>query len=279
MLAKFRHLKSEKSLLPDGSHILELSMTGIKTIFSGFLVCAALLFSGQDLRPEQQRNIQLITDLFKKADRTQIANHIQYPLKRQTPVPDIKSKEEMLAHFDEVFDEEILAIIANSGADNWSAMGWRGIMLNDGLLWLDDSAKFIRAINYSSSAEQRKKSQLIRADKAALHPSLREYKEPVYLVTTKTYRIRIDEISNGFYRYASWKKEKATSARPDLTINNGTVDMQGSGGNHVFIFTNGRYKYEIYRTYLREAGSAAVSLIVYLNGKMILRQDGELIPF
>jgi len=132
-------------------------MTGIKTIFSGFLVCAALLFSGQDLRPEQQRNIQIITDLFKKADRTQIANHIQYPLKRQTPVPDIKSREEMLAHFDEVFDEEILAIIANSGADNWSAMGWRGIMLNDGLLWLDDSAKFIRAINYSSSAEQRKK--------------------------------------------------------------------------------------------------------------------------
>jgi len=120
---------------------------------------------------------------------------------------------------------------------------------------------------------------LIRAGKAALHPSLREYKEPVYLVTTKTYRIRIDEISNGFYRYASWKKEKATSARPDLTINNGTVDMQGSGGNHVFIFTNGRYKYEIYRTYLREAGSAAVSLIVYLNGKMILRQDGELLPF
>ncbi len=29
----------------------------------------------------------------------------------------------MLAHFDEVFDEELLAIIANSGADNWSAMG------------------------------------------------------------------------------------------------------------------------------------------------------------
>ncbi len=279
MLAKFRHLKSEKSLLPDGSHILELSMTGIKTIFSGFLVCAALLFSGQDLRPEQQRNIQIITYLFKKADRTQIANHIQYPLKRQTPVPNIKSKEEMLAHFDEVFDEEILAIIANSGADNWSAMGWRGIMLNDGLLWLDDSAKFIRAVNYSSSAEQRKKSQLIRADKAALHPSLLEYKEPVYLVTTKTYRIRIDEISNGVYRYASWKKEKATSARPDLTINNGTVDMQGSGGNHVFIFKNGRYKYELYRAYLREAGSAEVSLMVYLNGKMILRQDGELFPF
>jgi len=45
-------------------------MTGIKTIFSGFLVCAAPLISGQDLRPEQQRNIQIITDLFKKADRT-----------------------------------------------------------------------------------------------------------------------------------------------------------------------------------------------------------------
>jgi len=56
--------------------------------------------------------------------------------------------------------------------------------------------------------------------------------------------IRVDELKNGKYRYASWPINSKMSEEPDAVINNGRVIYEGNGGNHRYEFVNGNYTYE-----------------------------------
>ncbi|ULT26933.1 hypothetical protein KUH03_08975 [Sphingobacterium sp. E70] len=63
-----------------------------------------------------------------------------------------------------------------------------------------------------------------------VHSSLKQFKNPVYTIRTEKYLIRIDELANGKYRYASWKIGNKENAQPDIIINNGELEFGGSGG-------------------------------------------------
>src|SRR5690606_40506133 len=67
------------------------------------------------------------------------------------------------------------------------------------------------------------------------------------LPISKNYLIRIDELTNDNYRYASWKIGEKESSKPDIIIDNGKLKFEGSGGNHVIIFTNDEYTYKVDR--------------------------------
>ncbi len=71
-----------------------------------------------------------------------------------------------------------------------------------------------------------------------LHASLNVYQslEQVYL--TKGFTIRIDKMSDGSYRYASWKRPQKMSEHPDIVILGGTRNEQGQ-----YIFNNKGYTY------------------------------------
>jgi len=102
-----------------------------------------------------------------------IAEKTSFPLRREYPLADIKNKEEFLRRYDEVFDSNLRKQIAASNyAKNWASVGWRGIMLANGLLWLDIDGS-LRAVNYQSKYEQEKRAELIEQDRNRLHPSLR----------------------------------------------------------------------------------------------------------
>lgn len=96
-------------------------------------------------------------------------------------------------------------------------------------------------------------------------------------MTTKSYLIRIDELSNGKYRYASWKSGKKESTKPDLILTNGEIRMEGSGGNHTITFKKGEFSYIIYRGIIGEKDAPEIDLTVEQNNKVILQQDGKLI--
>jgi hypothetical protein len=56
------------------------------------------------------------------------------------------------------------------------------------------------------------------------------------------------------------------------------LDFQGSGGNHVIIFTNGNYIYKVYRNIIiGEESTPDITLEIEENGKIILHQNGILI--
>lgn len=236
------------------------------------LACSIPAFA---LTAEEQKQVNHLTQLFKQNDVQAISQSIRYPLPREAPIPSIENAKEMQKRFSQVFDAKLKQDIARSTHSQWSSVGWRGLMLDDGKVWFDGEK--ITAVNYSSKAEQQLKQQLISKQKNHLHASLQSFKAPIFSFKTQSFQVRIDELSNGKYRYASWKLNQPQSTKPDLILNQGTVQFDGSGGNHSYHFKSGPYRYTIERTILGENNTAPVRLIVEHSGKTILNQAGTLL--
>lgn len=78
---------------------------------------------------------------------------------------------------------------------------------------LDGLRRKITAVNYQSKYEKKLAKKLTSKVKGDLSSDLRHnFKGEVYKFKTKNYFIRIDELKNGMYRYACWKKR--TQNRP-----------------------------------------------------------------
>lgn len=222
-------------------------------------------------------NINYVIDLFKKKNIEDISQNVSFTLRREYPIPEIKNREQFKQRFNEVFDELLINEIADSKLKQWSEVGWRGIMLNNGTVWIDSDEGKIIAVNYQSDFEKKLRKELIDKEKENVHSSLKTFESPTYKIKTKKYLIRIDELENKKYRYASWKINKKESSKPDLILNNGELEFQGSGGNHVITFTNGNYIYKVYRNILGEEDTPDITLEVEENEKIILHQNGTLI--
>lgn len=189
------------------------------------------------------RLISEVVDAFRQKDRNSIAEKIAYPLQREFPLPPIQNKQEMLRCFTDVFDDSLTAMILNSDLTrDWAEVGYRGIMLLDGVLWINYDGQ-IEALNYMSKVESRRKQAMIDSERSEIHPSLKKYLEPVLHMVTVDYQIRIDKMTDSTFRFASWKPDASMASKPDLIIDNGQQSWQGSGGNHSFTFRNGNYTY------------------------------------
>ena len=233
--------------------------------------------ASDELEVAEKDSILRMTSLFKAKNIDAISEKISYPLEREYPIPSIKDKAEFKQRFQEVFDAFLVAKITNSKIEDWSEVGWRGIMLDNGEVWMGNSDGTITSVNYQSEFEKQRKESLIAENKEKIHPSLKTFRLPTYKIKTKNYLIRIDELENEKYRYASWKVSDNESSKPEIVIQNGTIEFSGSGGNHVITFVNGKYTYKVYRIILGEGDSPEIRLTVEKDGKTILTQDGALI--
>ena len=222
-------------------------------------------------------NIQKVIRLFQQKDIDKIATIMSFPLERQYPIPSIKNKKEFKQRFNEVFDDTLISKIANSTIDQWSEMGWRGIMLANGVIWIELYTGKIITVNYQSDFEKKLKNELIAKEKEIVHASLKIFKEPTYKIKTKHYLIRIDELSDGSYRYASWKMGRKESSKPDIVLYNGILTFDGSGGNHHMTFINGNYTYIVFRNIIETADFPDITLNVKKNNKTIVTEDGMLV--
>jgi len=232
------------------------------------LICCKPAFA---IENKYTAEIQHVINVFQEGDKQAIASLVKYPLRREYPIAPINNKEEMLSRFDEVFDSSISNRIANSSTDDWSLMGWRGIMFERGSIWLDTDSTIL-SVNYQSQIEANHRKQLISNEKPTLHSSLQEYNEPVLTWLTENYLIRIDELERGKFRYASWKRGSLKSDKPDLVLTNGEINFSGSGGNHQYTFNNGKYQYICYVTVLGSSESPPGVLDVLKSGDQILRE-------
>ena len=154
-------------------------------------------------------------------------------------------------------------------------MGWRGIMLLNGEVWLNSTGELI-AVNYQSEFEKKRKEELIAVQKNSLHESLRNFKCPVCILETSKYRIRIDDMGNEKFRYASWKLQQSMSEKPELVILNGKVEFDGSGGNHSFIFKTGEYIYECGIVEMGEDDAPPAYLSITKGEKEIFSQNAKI---
>ena len=227
-----------------------------------------------ELKKEQIQSIQKLINTFKTNDKTKISDLIYYPLRREYPLKDVKDKNDFIQRFDDIFDKEFIDHIAKSKTNDWSEAGWRGIMLDNGKIWIDDSGK-IMTLNYQSPKEKKLLANTILADKNQLPKFLRNFDKPLYLIFTENYKIRIDKKSEGVYRYSAWKI-KTQKSDPDIIIENGVIEFQGSGGNHTIAFKNNNYSYIVSIIEIGTTDDPDAKLEILKQDKTILAEDGKI---
>lgn len=92
-----------------------------------------------------------------------------------------------------------------------------------------------------------------------LHPSLHQFRSVVFLYRTRSYTIRVDEMPDGSYRYASWNRGKKISQQPDLVLYDGILYE----GTDLYMFYKDSYMYEV----------SLNGVSVYQEGTCLLNQD------
>ncbi|MFB2652704.1 hypothetical protein [Shewanella seohaensis] len=224
------------------------------------------------LEAEYVPQVQALIDAAKAGDRQAIAEQISYPLQREYPLPDVQNPQQLLTRFQQVFDSKLLSQIANSTTENnWETMGWRGIMLDHGSVWLDFDGK-ISGINYQSPEEAKLRDELIAQQKAMLHESVREFASPELAWETERFIIRVDALDRQQYRYAAWSKGKSLSEKPDLVLKKGKLVLDGNGGNHSFQFKSGPYLYVCDVIVLSAEERPIGELLVYKNDQLLVQE-------
>ncbi|WP_293787231.1 hypothetical protein [uncultured Pedobacter sp.] len=213
----------------------------------------------------------------KSGNIQKLSIKITYPLNRAYPIPPIKNQQEFVKRYKEVFDDNLTEKIVNSKPErDWSDVGWRGIMLLRGDLWLDTDGKLV-AVNHQSKLEAKEQARLINVEKKNVHPSIANFEQPVLVFETAQYRIRIDDLGNDNYRYASWPVKSKMSDKPKLILTNGKFKPDGSGGNHNYQFKSGDYVYTCFIIVMGEKDAPPAQLVITKAGKEILSQPAKTI--
>lgn len=248
-----------------------------RLLFLLLLISKIGLAQNEKLDEYKVANINHVIDLFKQRNIDSISSIIEFPLHRQYPIPSIKNEKEFKQRFSEVFDKILVDKIINSKIKQWEEVGYRGIMLDNGIIWIESSEGKIIAVTYQSNFEKKLRKDLIAKEKESVHSSLKTFESPIYKIKTKKYLIRIDKLSDSKYRYTSWKIGEKESSKPDLILKNGQWEFEGSGGNSVITFSNGNYTYKVYRNIIGEDNAPDITLEVEKDGQIILTEDGTLI--
>ena len=134
---------------------------------------------------------------------------------------------------------------------------------------VDTDGKVI-AVNTQNTTEQAHAEKLIAQDKQSLHSSIKTFQKPILDWKTANYRVRVDNLGDGNFRYASWSIDKSPSDKPDIVLINGDITFEGSGGNHHYTFKNGRYSYVLHVTIIGCDTSSLGWLEVYKDDKLLL---------
>ena len=234
--------------------------------------------TAQALEAQQSSVINKVIQAFKQNNRVAISNMVSYPLFRQAPLAPINNRVEFLNRYDEVFDQRLLNTITRSNLHtDWDSIGWRGVILDNGIVALDPDGN-ITEINYHSPREQALVNKLnpnvannVAKGRRALHRSVTNYKQAIVELTTERFHIRVDDIGQGKLRYASWPINKNTSDAPDLILINGRV-LQNDGRNQRFVFDNGTYSYQLNFNASVAAVRPTGSLEVFKGGQSWIRE-------
>jgi hypothetical protein len=217
------------------------------------LLSILLIFSvaGFPQQPRDgQKYFKRIFDLVRLDSVAELASLVHYPLKRPNPVPDIRSADEFIRYYPTLFDSAFRELLAHCDTSKiWG--NWQGFTIFDGKMWIDDEGSIIE-VHYSSPKEKVLRDSLTSAIQRKTHPSVNRWDENIYVLDAKRFLLRVDRTGTEV-RYASWKKGKAFSDKPDLVLTNGTWKPQGSAGGITYFFRSGMWQYIVDDVYMCES--------------------------
>ena len=120
-------------------------------------------------------------------------------------------------------------------------------MLKSGSVWLDYNGALI-AVNYESEAEKIKRQRLEERLKLNLHPSVIDFEKNMLTMETEGFKLRVDNMGDYKYRLVIWQVQLETNEAPTDIAFNGKKVIDGSGGNHHYVFTAENNFYEVHVT-------------------------------
>ena len=249
----------------------------IKLIVTLLLSFNLFFVFGQRINKKNQKVISNFIECIQSQNKEKLSRMISFPLNREYPIPQIKNKQDFFNRYTEIFDAGLIKMIVTSKpAKDWTARGKSGLMLLNGQVWLNLEGKLL-AVNYQSKHEKSKTEELIEAEKSQLHESMRDFRRPVCQIETTSYRIRIDELGEGKFRYASWPVHSKKSDKPETTIKKGKLVIDGSTGNRSYVFKKGNQVYTCTFIVMGERKSSPALLTVYKGDTEILSQKANII--
>lgn len=193
----------------------------------------------------------------------ELSGLLVYPIKRSNPLPDIKSKEEFIKLFPSLFDRSFKTQLQKITEEDLIDRN-NGCGLFAGDLWINEEGKII-AINYESVAEQQRYNDILHKVKKTIHPSLSNFNSNILVWRSGKLTVRVDEV-NGNFRYAAWSKGKPMSALPDMVLNNGVQEFQGTAGGVTYTFRNNDWTYIVDQVDLCETEENCGKFIRILQG-------------
>lgn len=237
-----------------------------------FVLC---LFSGvlYALSDSEKEIVTDFIEIVNSNNSEELAKIISYPLSRARPLSDVENQLDFIERYHEIFDAKLISDIVNSDIESdWLSVGWRGIMLNNGQLWLDVNGSLF-AVNHSTYAERKKHIEKVKLEKVKLHPSVNDFIESRLNWEFQGWSIRVDYIGSNNFRYVSWSKGKTQSDKPDLVLYSSDLIYDGTGGNHRYVFKNGSYKYVCSINIIGTEESISKIFSIYKGDKII--KSGE----
>ena len=232
-------------------------------IISGNAVVAQI----KELTLNEKIAINNLKDHVMSKRKKSVAKQIKYPLERCDYFEYyINDKNDFIHSFDRIFDYKQIEKFRDS---KWEYVYYPMFeyysLQGEGYIGEFDEEGVMNLTHIPlSETETIYIQELIENEKLSLHPSIRNYLEPVCLLLAGKYRIRIDLMPDGNIRYSSWKKDAVTSAIPDLVVYNGKSSGNRWGTN--YDFKNGEYEYHIEDYFIGEGPCFNVSK----NGKAIM---------
>jgi len=184
-----------------------------------------------------------------------------------------------LNRYDDVVDQTLINIITSSNIHtDWDSVGWRGVILNNGIVALDPEGNIIE-INYHSPKEQAliNGSKTQAKAKGSLGRNIVNPNNFLVEITTEHMHIRVDSLDDaqgsneGKLRYSAWSGNKNVLETPDIVLNNGRV-FTNNGRNQRYVFNNGTYQYQLNVSSLGIDEPPTGTLEVFKNGQFLKRE-------
>ncbi len=202
----------------------------MKKSFLLFSFCICLCFLSCS---KQTPGVETVIKNFKTNDKSKIADCFDFPYSRDYPFESINSKTEFLKVFDEVLDDEIISLVASSKPEDWAQIGWRGIALNNGVVWLNEGNFKITRININTKSYKSNLEAKILLDKETLPEKFRDFIFPVAKYEVDNCVYRIDRLKNDRYRLLIFTPNEIW-----FCLENGMVSSDGNGGSHYYTWND-----------------------------------------
>jgi hypothetical protein len=207
--------------------------------------------------------------LLIKTDNTQaLSQLVNYPLKRNNPLPDITTSKEFIADYPVLFDTAFKKKLDQyKESDVLFRAGSYGLIGGPfaGDMWIDQNGKIL-SLNYSSAAERERQQRMTDSIKKLMNPEVNSFKANIKVCSSDKHLVRIDATDKGI-RYVSWRNGDKISDRPEVILNDGVISFEGTQGGMVWTFKDGDWVYKVNEVDLCEnATDCGIFLTILHNG-------------